>query len=119
MNRYPPTRLLLVAVLAFILGWLAAAAWLGLAPLRYAETIEGTVALISEDGTNLCLDLGTGGGRRCGILAGPPDVAVPAVGEPVTIVVGWLRRSESLEQQIFMIAPSDGAARHSAGGAAR
>jgi hypothetical protein len=106
VTRYPPTRLVLVAALAFVLGWLASAAWLGLAPLRYVETFDGTVALVNENGTTLCLEPDGGGEQRCGVLAGPPDTLAPVVGDHVTIVVGWLRRSQTLEQQIFVITPT-------------
>jgi len=103
VKRYPPTRLVLVAVLAFVLGWLASTVWLGFEPLRYEGTLEGTVALVNEDGSKLCLEPDRGGDQRCGVLAGPPEALTPVVGDHVTIVVGWLRRSESLEQQIFLI----------------
>jgi hypothetical protein len=103
VSRHPPATLGLIAVLAFGLGWLAGAAWLGLAPLRYAETLEGTVALVDEGGTKLCLDPDGGGESRCGELVALPGARAPSAGEHVTVIVGWLRRSDTLEQELWMV----------------
>jgi len=105
VSRHPLASLGLVAVLAFGLGWLASAAWLGLAPFLYAETLEGTVALIDEGDTKLCLDPDSGGDRRCGELVASPGAVAPAPGEHVTIIVGWLRWSDSLQEELWIVAP--------------
>ena len=104
MTRHPPIRPLLIAVLAFATGWLASTAWLGLAPLRYAATVTGTVTLVNEDGTKLCIQPDKGGGQLCGVVLGPPRPDGPSVGDHLSVVVGWLRVSDALDQEIFVIA---------------
>jgi hypothetical protein len=104
VSRKPPARLVVVAVLAFAIGWLAGAASPDDTPLRYGDTIAGTVTLVNETGTQLCLVPDGGGEQRCGALAGPPDTAVPSVGGHVKIITAWLRRNANLDQEIFLVA---------------
>jgi len=106
VTRVPPTRLVIGVVLAFATGWLASAAWLGLAPLRYGETLDGTVALVNDDATKLCLQPDGGGELRCGELIGPRGAVGPVIGQHLTIVTAWLRSGSNLEQQVFLIAPA-------------
>lgn len=108
MSRYPPAALLALAVAALVLGWLAATAWFGAAPLRYGGTVEGTVSLVNEDGTKLCIEPDGGGRLRCGVVYGPTGARSPAPGEHVSVAVGVLRADEGLETEIFVIiVPAD------------
>ncbi len=107
MSRPSPLRLVLVAVLAFALGWAASVAWSATAPLRLTEHLAGTVAVVNEDGTKLCVEPDGVGGQRCGGAYRRPDAPRLQVGDRVAVAVGRLRLANGNEEEIFVILPAE------------
>jgi len=103
VSRHPPACSLVVALPALALGWLLGAAAAALAPLRYDGMVEGTVGLVNDAASKLCLELDGGGRLRCGVVYGPPGALPPAIGDRVSVIVGTLRTAAGLETEIFVI----------------
>jgi hypothetical protein len=108
VTRHPPAAWLALVVAALVIGWLAATAWLGTAPLRYVGTVEGTVSLVNEDGTKLCVEPDGGGAARCGVVYRPSGARSAAPGEHVSVAVAVLRAGNGLDTEVFvLLAPVD------------
>ena len=103
VSRHPSARWLVVAVPALALGWLVGAAGGTLAPLRYEGTIEGTVGLVNDAGSKLCVEPDGGGRQRCGVVYRPPGASPPRLRDRVSVIVGTLRTAAGLETEIFLI----------------
>jgi hypothetical protein len=99
-----PWQLLLVAALAFILGWAASLVWPGTAPIRLTEQLSGIVSVVNENGAKFCMEPDGAGRQRCGVAYQPRDAPRLRVGDRVMVGVGRLRVGDATEEEIMVIA---------------
>jgi hypothetical protein len=102
-----PWQLVLVAALAFLLGWAASLVWPAAAPLRLTEQLSGIVSVVNDDGAKFCVEPDGGGRQRCGVAYQPRDAPRLRVGDRVMVGVGRLRVGDATEEEIMVIAAVD------------
>ncbi len=80
-----------LGVTAFLLGALATA-WFthSLGAIRLDREVTGTVTLVNEEGSSLCLNEDRGGTQFCSELLSRPNDAAPRVGQHVTGTIVWV-----------------------------
>jgi hypothetical protein len=95
--------LVVIALIAFALGWLANGATFRENPVHLTDAFEGKVSQVDALGSAFCVVPDAGGEQRCSYPLRRPGAPKLELGQHVGVSVGWVALPNGVREEVFIV----------------